>query len=135
VPWQLDTSVAVPLLVFSHTAHAGVSATVGRRRLRLGVHAALETYSVLTRLPGDARLTALDASHLVTSRFGEPTPLVAGRLSSLIADLAALGIAGGAVYDALIAVTAADAGDTLLTRDSRAAATYTKLGVSYRLLD
>ena len=62
MPWQLDTSVAVPLLVFSHTAHADVSATVGRRRLRLGAHAALETYSVLTRLPGDCLLYTSDAA-------------------------------------------------------------------------
>lgn len=45
----LDTSVAVPLLVTSHVAHRAVSGA-------LAGHALHETYAVLTRLPGDARV-------------------------------------------------------------------------------
>ena len=40
---------------------------------------------------------------------------------------AALGIAGGAVYDALVAATAAEHEITLATRDRRAAETYRAL--------
>ena len=51
-------------------------------------------------------------------------------------DLAAAeGIAGGAVYDALVAATAREAGATLLTLDRRAVTTYQLLRVDYRLLD
>ncbi len=49
-------------------------------------------------------------------------------------ELAQLGIAGGAVYDALIAVTALEATGTLLTRDTRAEATYQKLGLVVEMI-
>jgi hypothetical protein len=44
------------------------------------------------------------------------------------------GIDGGAVYDALVALTAADAGHVLITRDERAASTYERLGIEFTLL-
>ena len=57
----IDTSVAVPLLVRSHRHHAQVVRWWGGQYLALSGHALAETYSVLTRLPGDARLAAGDA--------------------------------------------------------------------------
>ena len=51
----LDTSVAVPLLMRSHQAHSTVVAALSGRHLVLTAHSLAETYSVLTRLPGDAR--------------------------------------------------------------------------------
>ena len=53
----IDTSVAVPLLVRSHRAHATVVRWRNGQELALSGHALAETYSVLTRLPGDARPT------------------------------------------------------------------------------
>jgi predicted nucleic acid-binding protein len=50
---------------------------------------------------------------------------VAGRLPDL---LSRLGIAGGAVYDALVALAAAEHGADLATRDVRAKATYETVG-------
>ena len=61
----LDTSVAVPLLVTSHVAHRSVNAALGDRTAALAGHALLETYAVLTRLPGDARLAPADAVRLL----------------------------------------------------------------------
>ena len=55
----VDTSVAIPLLLASHPSHARVNKAVGRRKVTLVGHAEIETYAVLTRLPGDARLSAL----------------------------------------------------------------------------
>jgi predicted nucleic acid-binding protein len=52
----------------------------------------------------------------------------------MVAALARLGIAGGAVYDALIATTSRAARATLLTRDRRAAATYGALDAPYELV-
>lgn len=44
------------------------------------------------------------------------------------------GVDGGAVYDALVGLTATEAGRLLLTRDVRAARIYHRLGIDYELL-
>lgn len=125
----LDTSVAIPLLVASHRSHAAVSRWWNGREIALSGHALAETYSVLTRLPGDLRLAPADAARLLGERFVEPLllgPEVAGRLPEV---LSGLGIAGGAVYDALVALAALEHGTDLATRDARAKATYETVGV------
>jgi predicted nucleic acid-binding protein len=43
-------------------------------------------------------------------------------------------IIGGAVYDALVALTAAESDLRLLTRDERAARTYDRLGIAFQLM-
>jgi len=48
----VDASVAIPLLVRNHSAHATVSRWKRGRELALSGHALVETYAVLTRLPG-----------------------------------------------------------------------------------
>jgi hypothetical protein len=69
------------------------------------------------------------------ANFGEGyMPLAADRIPGLIAELANLGIAGGAVYDALIAATARGAGGTLLMCDRGARLTYERLGVAIEYL-
>ena len=68
----VDTSVAVPLLVRSHQYHAEVVRWWDGQELALSGHALAETYSVLTRLPGDARLAADDAARLLDVRFTTP---------------------------------------------------------------
>jgi len=55
--------------------------------------------------------------------------------AELLARLGALGVAGGAVYDALVGAAAVEHGLTLLTRDRRAADTYRRIGVKFMLLD
>lgn len=132
--WFADTSIVIPAVLTSHEAHPTVNAYLGRRDVRLPWHASLESYSVLTRLPGDARLAPVDAAHLLATRFGRPVPLPEPVAGTLVGELAGLGIAGGAVYDALIAVTARSGGATLLTRDRRAAATYALLQVAHLLV-
>ena len=128
-PLAVDTSVAVPLLVQTHVAHADVVRWCAGRELALPGHALAETYAVLTRLPGDVRLAPLDAAHLLAVRFGPPLPLgpdTAGRLPQV---LGGLGVAGGAVYDAMVALTAAEHDAPLATRDGRARPTYEAIGV------
>ncbi len=125
----LDTSVAIPLLVATHRAHSAVGRWWNGREVALSGHAVAETYSVLTRLPGDLRLAPTDAARLLGERFAEPLllgPEVAGRLPEV---LARLGIAGGAVNDALVALAALEHGADLATRDARAKATYDAVGV------
>ena len=132
--WLADTSVSVPAIVENHPAHRSVVAWLRDRPTVLAAHSALETYSVLTRLPGDARLTPVDAAAVIAERFGAPIVLPARRARRLVDELARLGIAGGAVYDAVIAVTADVDGRILVTRDVRAAATYSLVNVTHEFL-
>ena len=128
-PIAVDTSVAIPLLVQTHQAHDAVVRWWDNREIALSGHAVAETYSVLTRLPGDLRVAPADAARLLNARFAQPLLLdrdVARRLPDV---LAALGIAGGAVYDALVALAAADHGADLATRDARAKLTYEAVDV------
>jgi predicted nucleic acid-binding protein len=125
----VDTSVAVPLLVRSHHHHAAVVRWWGGQEIALSGHALAETYSVLTRLPGDARLAPADAARLLAARFSPPLVLSGPHTRKLADTLSRLGIAGGAVYDALVALAAKDHGAALATRDARARGTYDAVGV------
>lgn len=124
----VDTSVAVPLLVQTHDAHSDVLRWCGGRDVALVGHALAETYSVLTRLPGDLRVAPADAARLLAARFTRPLllgPDVAARLPDVLSPS---GIAGGAVYDALVALAAVAHDTQLATRDARATATYEAVG-------
>ncbi len=125
----VDTSVAVPLLVRSHHDHADVVRWWNGQEVALSGHALAETYSVLTRLPGDARLAPTDAARLLDARFSSPLVLDSSRVRNLPDTLSRLGIAGGAVYDALVALAAKEHGAALATRDARARGTYEAVGV------
>ena len=125
----LDTSVAIPLLVRSHHDHAAVVRWWNGQEVTLSGHALAETYSVLTRLPGDSRLAPADAARLLTARFSSPLVLRSSRARRLPDTLSRLGIAGGAVYDALVALPAKEHGVALATRDARARGTYEAVGV------
>jgi predicted nucleic acid-binding protein len=123
-PIAVDTSVAVPLLVRTHQHHRAVVDWWAGRDLALSGHALAETYSVLTRLPGDLRLAPEDAARLIKARFVAPFLLSNAKARTIPAVLSRLGIAGGAVYDALVALAAVEHGADLATRDGRARGTY-----------
>lgn len=125
----VDTSVAVPLLVQTHAAHTAVTTWWNGRDLALSGHALPETYSVLTRLPGDLRLAPADAARLLRERFRPPLLMTAEASASLPQALSDLGTAGGAVYDALVGLAAREQGAVLATRDARAKDTYQAVGV------
>ena len=129
-----DTSVAVPLLVSTSDAHSAVSAWARGRQLHLCGHALIETYSVLTRLPGDLRVQPADAVRLIEANFDVPLILDEATSAAAVRLLAELGIAGGAVYDGLVALTAARHKLPLATRDARALPTYRSLGADPLLL-
>jgi len=129
VTLAVDTSTAVALIMSSHVAHRVV-----RRRLReydlvLTQHSLAETYSVLTRLPGDARVAPADAVRLIDANFGPPALLPTTTAAAVPMLLAELNIVGGAVYDGLVGLAAKSNSLPLATRDLRAAATYNALGV------
>jgi len=103
------------------------------REIALSGPALAETYAVLTRLPGDLRLDPADAATLIGERFAASLTLDAERFHTLPESLARLGIAGGAVYDALVALAAAEHGAELGTRDLRAKETYERVGARVAL--
>jgi predicted nucleic acid-binding protein len=131
----VDTSVAVALVVADHEHHATTVKAVGQRRLGLAGHAAFETFSVLSRLPAPLRRTPRTVSELLARNFPSSRFLSASQAQALLARFADLGIAGGAVYDALVAAAAAEHSVTLVTRDRRAAAIYQALDVDFELID
>ena len=100
------------------------------REVVLCGHAAVETYAVLTRLPADLRLAPADAARLIHQRFGQPLVLGARATRALATTLSKLGIAGGASYDALVALAAVESDATLATRDGRARSTYERVGAT-----
>ena len=120
----------MPLLVKTHEAHAGVVRWWAAREVALSGHALAETYSVLTRLPGDLRVAPADAAQLLRDRFSPPLLVDPGTMSRLADVLSRLDIAGGAVYDALVALAAVEHKVVLATRDARARDTYEKVGAT-----
>jgi toxin FitB len=129
-----DSSLAVPLIVEAHEAHASAMAWRSGRRLVLCGQAWIETYAVLTRLPGGSRLDPADAARALSTNFGPPLAPHPGTWAEALDTLAAAGVAGGAAYDGWIALTALDAGVRLASADIRAEATYRRLGVDVELV-
>ncbi|QDO89578.1 type II toxin-antitoxin system VapC family toxin [Ornithinimicrobium ciconiae] len=130
----LDTSAAVPLLVSSHEAHAMVSSWAVGRVLGLSGHALAETYAVLTRLPGDSRVSPADAVRLIDDNFQYRLVLDSEVAGDAHRELARCGVSGGATYDGLVALTARAHDAVLVTRDARARPTYEAVGAQVQVL-
>lgn len=130
----VDTSVVVAAFASWHEGHEAAAAALARRP-RLPAHVAVETYSVLTRLPPPHRAAADLVIAFLDARFpGASLPLPGSAHDALLREAARRGISGGGVYDALVGATARHAGAVLLTRDRRASQVYDALGVRYELL-
>jgi predicted nucleic acid-binding protein len=130
----VDTSVAVALIITGHESHQATLRAVEGRRLGLAGHAWFETYSVLTRLPAPARRSTAEVQRILERNFPESRFLSEAQTRDLVGRLGSLGIAGGAVYDALVGTAASAHGLPLASRDSRAGELYRSLGVTVELL-
>lgn len=130
----VDTSIAIALIVADHRAHASTVAAVRGKRLGLSGHAWFETYSVLTRLPPGARRSPTDVLRVLAHDFPGTRFLTERAAAGLRDELPRLGIAGGAVYDALVGATARHYGLQLISRDRRAIGIYDALGVQLVLV-
>lgn len=130
----VDTSVAIAAMSSWHPQHEQARDAAGRRP-SLPAHCGIELYSVLTRLPDPFRVAPATAAEVITVAYLErwlmPEP---STVHGLPAELARLDIVGGAIYDALVAVTVRDHGVSLITLDGRAESVYRALGVDYELL-
>jgi predicted nucleic acid-binding protein len=128
--------VVVAGLLAAHVDHEAARRVLAAERPRLVAHVGFETYSVLTRLPVPDRLSPGDAIELLERAFPQDPLVLRGRqLRRLLQRLAVVGIAGGAVYDGLVAGTAQQHGAVLVTCDRHATPTYAALGAEIRLLD
>jgi predicted nucleic acid-binding protein len=129
-----DTSLAVAAFASWHEHHE-----LARRVLDSGVrlieHCALETYSVLTRLPSPHRSPGSVVRDFIRTRFPQPflRPTVPS-YRAFVLGLPEHDVTGGAAYDALVAATAAGCRAELVTCDRRAAAVYESYGVRTRFL-
>ena len=129
-----DSSVVIAAFASWNQHHELAIEALGDAR-DLVAHVELESYSVLTRLPEPFRAEpALVAEYLREDYPGKRMVLPEPARRDLVARLAGLAIAGGAVYDATVAATAAHHGYRLLSCDRRAAATYERLGVEVTYL-
>jgi predicted nucleic acid-binding protein len=106
----------VALVCSWHDRHAATNRAVktalgGGAELVLAVHALVECYSVLTRLPAPYRLDPEDAGTLLELNFADTrvVGLTPAEHWVLVRKATALGVAGGRVYDALIARAASKA--------------------------
>ncbi len=130
----LDSSAALALVNPESAQRAGVLKRVQGHRIGLSGHAEFETYSVLTRLPAPSRISPLEARAILTSTFPATVHLGETDRHGALDTLVDAGIAGGAVYDGLVAQAAAAAKCLLLSCDRRAAGTYLALGVRFEIL-
>ena len=129
-----DSSVVIAAFASWHEHHA-IARKAMAARPRLIAHAAVEAYSVLTRLPPPHRASPGIVHAFITGRFTEPfLTLSETGYQELLATVAAGQILGGPAYDALIAFTAAEHRATLISLDQRAAATYETVGAQVEQL-
>jgi predicted nucleic acid-binding protein len=124
-----DTSVVVAAFASWHEHHDRAREALDRG-LRMIDHCALETYSVLTRLPPPHRCAAEVVRDFLRARFVEPFLRMNDRLyKDFILALPEHAVTGGGAYDALVAATAAAHSASLITCDRRAAMVYESYGV------
>ena len=129
-----DTSVVVAAFASWHEKHEAARRILDEE-LRLPEHCALETYSVLTRLPPPHRAPEEIVRNFIGARFTAPLLRLSAReFRKFILELPHQGIKGGAAYDALVAATAAVYSAELVTCDQRAAPVYERYGVRTRML-
>ena len=130
----LDTSVVVAAFATWHEAHERVGEVVAGGAA-LPAQVAIESFSVLTRLPPPQQARPDIVGEWLSEQFPDPwLSLSAEACRGVLEHLAESGIGGGAVYDAVIAATALEHRATLVTRDRRATRVYDLMGVEVRFL-
>jgi len=130
----VDTSVVVAAFSTWHEFHAAARG-ICESKPALPIHAALEVYSVLTRMPDPFRAPAQVVAQYLALEWEQRVILPSqDSVAVLPARCSTAGITGGSIYDALIGVTAADHACQLVTLDRRAMLNIIALGVDARLL-
>ncbi len=130
-----DTSVLVAAFASWHEHHARAAAALATLDFVVA-HCLLETYSVLTRLPAPHRIAPATAAAWLRMALGTARVVALGAAEQrkLVQTCVEQSIAGGAVYDAVIAATSARFDARLLTLDARARGTYARLGAAHEMV-
>ena len=129
-----DTSLVVAAFASWHENHEAARRALDNG-LHLIEHCALETYSVLTRLPPPHRTSGAIVREFLEARFPQPFLRLSARAyRDFVLGLAGHGVTGGAAYDALVAATAAGHSVELVTCDRRALPIYERYGIRAQLL-
>jgi predicted nucleic acid-binding protein len=129
-----DTSLVVAAFASWHEKHEPARSALDEG-LGLVDHCALETFSVLTRLPPPHRAAAGLVRDFLAARFPQPLlRLSAAAFQAFVLGLPERQIAGGATYDALVAATAAAHRAVILTCDRRAVPIYERYEIHAEVL-
>jgi predicted nucleic acid-binding protein len=124
-----DSSVTIAAAAPWHAAHEAATAALRASQPALIAHVAFETTAALSRMPEGQRLSPTVVLAWLERRFpGTWLVLPAGATQRALRTAVASGIRGGALYDALIAATAAHHKHTLVSADLRAGPIYAALG-------
>ncbi|MGH9466149.1 MAG: PIN domain-containing protein [Terriglobales bacterium] len=115
----LDTSVLVPVFYADHEHHEASTRcflALSGKSGYCAAHGLAEVYATLTGMPGRHRVGSAQAM-LFLGSIRERLRIVAldaDEYASALAWAAELGVAGGAIYDALLARCARNAGATVI---------------------
>jgi predicted nucleic acid-binding protein len=132
----VDSSVVIAALAPWHEVHSSARAAITEAEVRLPAHVAFETTSALSRMPRGRRIGPAVVLEALERGFTQPwLSLNAGALRDALHRAVQAGVRGGALYDALIAATAATHDAEILSADQRALRTYRAMGVGVRFID
>jgi predicted nucleic acid-binding protein len=128
-----DTSILIAALLVQHSHHdlAFPKLELARRgevKGYISTHSLAEIYAVITRLPQPLRVLPDEAESLIADLLSylESVPLLASDYQKAIAAMRALSLAGGGIFDAVIAQAALQARvEQLLTLNPKH---FTRLG-------
>jgi predicted nucleic acid-binding protein len=125
-----DSSVTIAAAAPWHVAHEAAATALAAEPSSLIAHVAYETTAAMSRMPAGQRLAPAVVLEWLERRFQAqwlvlPASAMRGGLRAAIDH----GIRGGALYDALIAATAAHHDHTVISADRRAAAAYAAFDV------
>jgi predicted nucleic acid-binding protein len=131
-----DSSVVIAALAPWHEAHRPARSALSEDNARLPAHVAFETTSALSRMPEGRRIAPTVVLEALERGYAQPwLSMDAKGLRDALQRAVEAGVRGGAIYDALIAATAAAHGAEVLSADRRALPTYQAMGVSVRFVD
>jgi predicted nucleic acid-binding protein len=125
-----DSSITIAAAAPWHVAHEAAVAALAAEPPSLIAHVAYETTAAMSRMPEGQRLDPWVVFEWLERRFHArwlvlPASATRRGLGAAIEH----GIRGGALYDALIAATAAHHDHMLVSADRRAAPIYAAFGV------
>jgi len=104
----LDTNVLVAVIYEDHPHHTAsfeLFTRFEKKKMSCGAHSLAEVYSTLTRMPGRHRIDSVQAMLFIREIRDRITiiGLTPDEYFEALETFAALGILGGAIYDAVLA--------------------------------